>query len=129
MSALATPAAATLLTVKADDCAAITAHVPSDDVAYQPDAGVDDNPSGQLNIDPNDVVVGIDIPLRATDGVVGDEAAFIANGGQIDVFGATADVGVVTLRDGDVYFDGQRISDHQQSAIAKTCADLTTTSQ
>ena len=99
--------------------------MPSDDVAYQPDAGVDYNPSGQLNINPDDVVVSIDIPLRATDGVVGDEAAFIAGGGQIDVFGADANVGVVTLRDGDVYFDGQRISDHQQSAIAEACAELT----
>ncbi len=123
MVLLATPAAATLLTVTADDCAAITAHVPADDVAYQPDADVDYNPSGQLNIDPNDVVVSIDIPLRATAGVVGDEAAFIANGGQIDVFGANASVGVVTLRDGDVYFDGQRISDHQQTAIAEACAE------
>lgn len=125
--ALATPAVATLLTVKADDCTAITAHVPSDDVAYQPDAGVDYDSSEQLNINPNDVVVSIDIPLRATDGVVGDEAAFIANGGQIDVFGANANVGVVTLRGGDVYFDGQRISDHQPSAIAEACTELTST--
>jgi hypothetical protein len=123
MVLLATPVATTLLTVTADDCATITAHVPADDVAYQPDADVNYNPSGQLNIDPNDVVVSIDIALRATDGVVGDEAAFIANGGQIDMFGANASVGVVTLRDGDVYFDGQRISDHQQTAIAEACAE------
>lgn len=123
MVLLASPAAATLLTVTADNCAAITAHAPADDVAYQPDADVDYNPSGQLNIDPNDVVVSIDIPLIATDGVVGDEADFVANGGQIDVFGADASVGVVTLRDGDVYFDGQRISDHQQTAIAEACAE------
>jgi hypothetical protein len=127
--ALATPAAAALLTVKADDCAAITAHVPAADVTYQPDADVAYNSAGQLHINPDDVAVSMDIPLRATPGVVGDEAAFIAGGGEIDVFGADANVGVVTLRDGDVYFDGQRISDHQWSAIAKACADLQKSSQ
>lgn len=41
MVLLATPAAATLLTVTDDDCAAITAYAPADDVAYQ--AGADIN--------------------------------------------------------------------------------------
>ncbi len=125
------PASATLFTVTAGDCANIVAHTPSDDVAYQPGVDVDGNPVapadldsyGRLDLDEDDVVIDIDIPLSAVAGVVGDEAAFTANGGQIDSFGANASVGTVSFRGGDVYFNGQRISDRQREAIAAACAE------
>ena len=126
------PASATLITVTADDCATIVAYTPSGDVAYQPGVDVDGNavaPAdlddyGRLDLDGDDVVIDIDIPLSAVAGVVGDEAAFTANGGQIDSFGANASVGTVSFRGGDVYFNGQRISNRQREAIAVACAEL-----
>ena len=125
------PAFATLVTVTADDCANIVAYTPSGDVAYQPGVDVDGNavaPAdldgyGRLDLGGDDVVIDIDIPLRAVAGVVGDEAAFTANGGQIDSFGANARVGTVSFRGGEVYFNGQRISDRQREAIAAACAE------
>lgn len=124
------PASATLITVTAGDCANIVAYTPSDDVAYQPGIDVDGtlvasadlDSDGRLDIDGDDVVIDIDIPLRAVAGVVGDEATFTANGGQIDSFGANAGVGTVSFRGGDLYFNGQRISNRQREAIAAACA-------
>ena len=46
-----------------------------------------------------------------------------AAGGRIDSFGADLDIGEVTLRDGDVYFNGQRLTDNQARAIAVACAE------
>ena len=104
------PALAALITVTADDCATIVAHTPSDDVAYQPGVDVDGNAvvsadldgHDQLDVDESDIIIDIDIPLRAVAGVVGDEATFTANGGQIDTFGATTSVGMVSFRSGDL---------------------------
>ncbi len=125
------PASATLITVTAGDCANIVANTPSDDVAYQPGVDVDGNavaPAdldryGRLDLDVDDVIIDIDIPLSAVAGVVGDEAAFTANGGRIYSFGANASVGTVSFRGGDVYFNGQRISNRQREAIAAACAE------
>ena len=125
------PTFATLITVTTDDCANIVAYTPSDDVAYQPGVDVDGNPVapadldsyGRLDLGEDDVVIDIDIPLRAVAGVVGDEAAFTASGGQIDSFAANASVDTVSFRGGDVYFNGQRISNRQREAIAAACAE------
>ena len=125
------PVSATLITVTTDDCANIVAYTPSGDVAYQPGVDLDGNPVaaadldsyGRLDLDGEDVVIDIDIPLSAVAGVVGDEAAFTANGGQIDSFGANARVGTVSFRGGEVYFNGQRISSRQREAIAAACAE------
>ena len=88
------PASAALITVTADDCATIVAHTPSGDVAYQPGVDVDGNPvvsadldsHGQLDIDESDIIIDIDIPLRAVAGVVGDEATFIGGKTRVGVF-------------------------------------------
>ena len=127
----AAPAWAGRIVVKSDDCAGLTAHVPDDDVAYQPGidaygnavAPADLNDTGRIDYDTDDIVIAIGNPLIATDGVVGDQAAFIAAGGRIDVFGADSSVGSVTLRDGEVYFNGRRITDNQRRALAAACAE------
>lgn len=128
----AAPAASGPLTATTDDCGNIVAHAPSADIAYQPGVDVQGNAvapadldgSGGLDLDADDIIVSIEIPLIAIAGVVGDEAAFVANGGQIDTFGATASVGTVTLRGGDVYFDGKPISDREREAVAAACAEV-----
>ncbi len=125
------PAGAALITVTSDDCAAITAHEPADDVAYRPGVDVDGNPvapadlnaSGRIDYDADDIVISIGNPLVATAGVVGDQAAFVAAGGRIDTFGAESSVGSITLRDGEVFFNGRRITDYERRAIAEACAE------
>ncbi len=125
------PAGAALNTVTSDDCAAITAHEPTDDVAYQPGVDVNGNAvvpadlyaSGGIDYNADDIVISIGNPLVATAGVVCDQAAFVAAGGRIDTFGAESSVGSVTLRDGEVYFNGRRITDNERRAIAVACAE------
>ena len=119
------------LAVTSDDCTTIAAHQPADDVAYRPGVDVegndvapaDLNSTGRIDYNADDIVISIGNPLIATDGVLGDQDAFVAGGGRIDVFGADLEVGYVTLRDGEVYFNGRRITGSQRRAIAAACAE------
>ncbi len=125
------PASAALLTVTSDDCATIAAHRPADDVAYRPGVDVegndvapaDLNDAGRIDYNTDDLVIAIGHPLIAIDGVLGDQDTFVAGGGEINTYGADLDVGYVTLRDGEVYFNGRRITDEQRRAIAAACAE------
>jgi hypothetical protein len=133
MAALAAPAPAWAgrIVVRSDVCAALVAHVPDDDVAYEPGIDAYGNPVapgdlndiGRIDYNTDDITIAIGNPLIATAGVVGDETAFKAAGGKIDVFGADSSVGSVTLRDGDVLFNGRRITDNQRRALAVACAE------
>ena len=125
------PARAALLSVKPDDCAELVAHVPDDDVAYRPGVDVrgnkvapaDLNQIGRIDYDTDHIIITIGHPLIAIDGELGDQDRFVAGGGRIDVFGADLDVGAVTLRGGEVYFNGRRLTDTQRRAIAEACAE------
>ncbi len=119
------------IVISEGDCARVVAHVPDADVAYQ--AGVDArgravapadlDDGGRLDLDGSDVAVDIAIPLRAVPGIPGDETLFKAEGGKIDRFAADARVGTVTLRDGDVYFDGRRLTSRELELLAALCRD------
>jgi len=119
----------TTLVVTPGDCAAIVAHEAAPDVAYR--AGVDARggpvtpadlaDSGGLDLDASEIAIAIEIPLRLVPGSAGDEARFLAQGGAIDRFAATAEVGRVTLRKGQVYFNGQRLDDSARHALAVEC--------
>ena len=131
IAAFTVPALAATYTVQTDDCAAITAYEPADGVAYEPGVDVDGNALvavdynviGRIDYDADDIVISIGNPLVATAGVVGDEAAFVAADGRIDTFGAESSDGIVTLRNGEVYFNGRRITDNEARAIALACAE------
>ena len=123
------PAAAELVVISRDDCARVVAHVPAPDVAYRPGvdtrgravapADLDDTIS--LDLDADDIVIDIAVPLRAFPGTLGDETAFTDAGGKIARYGATADIGIVTLRGGLVYFNGQPISPSERERLAAAC--------
>ena len=127
----AAPAAAELVVISRADCARVVAHQPAPDVAYRAGidargravapADLDDNVS--LDLDADDVVVDIAVPLRAFAGIPGDETAFVDAGGKIERYGATADIGVVTSRDGQLYFNGQPISPNERARLAAACRD------
>ncbi len=86
------PAAAELVVISRADCARVVAHEPAPDVAYRPGvdtrgravapADLDDNVS--LDLDADDIVVDIAVPLRAFAGTPGDETAFTDAGGKIE---------------------------------------------
>jgi hypothetical protein len=103
----ATPVAAQTIVVESDPCP-YAVHVADPDVAYQPDVDVDGRPlvpvevsQGRvLRVDPEDVAVVIEVPLREAQAAVND-------GGKVSDFDATAEVGVVTLGGDDVLFNGE----------------------
>jgi len=127
----AAPVSAAMITVTPDDCSTITAHVADEDVAYQPGVDVDGNAvasadlndQGRIDYNTDDISITIGNPLIATDGVVGDQTAFVAAGGQINTFGADSNVGAVTLIGDEVYFNGQQITDNEARALAEACAE------
>ena len=127
----ASPAAAELVVISRDDCARIAAHTPAPDVAYRPGVDARGRPVAPADLEDNvtldygarDVVVEIAVPLRAFPGTPGDETEFSGAGGIVDRFDATADIGVVTLRDGLVYFNGQPISSRERELLAAACRD------
>ena len=111
------------------DCSRIVEYVPAPDVAYQPGVDVNGNSvvsadlddGTRLDLNGEDVAVDIGVPLRAFEGTVDDLTTFEAAGGKIDRFDATGNVGVVTIHDGDVYFDGKLISSREKSLLAAAC--------
>lgn len=113
------------------DCARIVEYVPAPDVAYQPGIDVHGNSvvsadlddGTRLDLNGEDVAVDIAVPLRAFEGTVDDLTTFEAAGGKIDRFNATGNVGVVTIRNGDVYFDGKLISSREKQLLAAACSE------
>ncbi len=93
--------------VNADPC---VAHHPDPDVAYRPDIDVhgvplvpvEDPGQNVFRIDPEDVGIPIEVPLREADRPVDD-------GGKVADFDAIAEVGKVRIEDGIVTFDGEAL--------------------
>ncbi len=119
------------LVISPADCARLVEHVASADVAYQPGvdvngnsvASADLNGDTRLDLNGEDIAIDIALPLRATEGTVDDVAAFEAAGGKIDNFDATGNVGVVTIRDGIVYFNDKAISSRENELLAAACRE------
>ena len=130
LAAASSLAAAERVAITGADCARVVAHAPAPDVAYRPGVDVEGGavvPADLAdNVDPGigagDVAVEIAVPLRAFPGIPGDETQFTAEGGAIDRFEATANVGAVTVRDGLVYFDGRLISSRERELLAAACS-------
>jgi hypothetical protein len=102
---LVAPASAETIVVTSEPC---VTHVPDADVAYRPDVDVNGRPlvpvedtrGRNLRIDPEDVEVTIEVPLREAEVPV-DE------GGRPSDVDATVEVGAVTIEDGEVLFEGE----------------------
>lgn len=118
------PLSAQTITVSPSACQALTAHTPSSDVAYQPGVDVDGNDvvsadlnsSGQLNFaDDHEFWLPIEVPLS---NVVNIDAADNLN----SVRDSNIGVGTVTVKNGQVYFNGEPLGDAGSHAIAAECA-------
>jgi len=114
------------LFVSSDACDALTAHKAREDVAYQPGVDVDGNAvapadlvdPGRLDLD-DDHTYWLEITVPLNDAIEFDpEGAF----GRIDDSNIT--VGTVTLKDGDVRFNGEPLGSIDAYAVAEACAAL-----
>ncbi len=128
LSLLAVEGAATAETVRitVDDCAALTAHEPADDVAYQPGVDVNGKPvapadldaAGQLEL-PSDHEYWLEIALPLRDAVRASDGSALDRVGGSEIV-----VGVVTVRDGDAYFDGEPLGSQETHAVLEACAAM-----
>jgi len=119
----ALPLTARTISVSPSACQALTAHTPSDDVAYKPGVDVaggavapaDLNASGQLDLGAeHEFWLPIELPL--------DNALSIATTDTLNVVrDSKIGVGSVTVKDGRAYFNGEPLGDAQSHAIAAEC--------
>ncbi|MDP7344520.1 MAG: hypothetical protein QF767_14405 [Alphaproteobacteria bacterium] len=112
------------ITVSPNDCQALTAYTPSDDVAYKPGVDVDGNAvapadlnsSGQLNLDTDhEFWLPIDVPLQ--------DVITIDPADNMDAIRASdIGVGTVTVKNGQACFNGEPLGDADSHAVAAECA-------
>jgi hypothetical protein len=114
-------AADALLIVEPGACDYLTAHEPAPDVAYAPDRDAFGNPLPPAEVDPQ---ARLDLPedywLRVF--VPLNQAIDIPAGSNLEpVAQSEIDIGVVRIKDGELFFDGRRLSSQEQNAIAAEC--------
>ena len=83
----------------------------------------DINNTGRIDYNTDDLIITIGHPLIAIDGQLGDQEVFVEGGGEIRPYGAELDAGYVTLQDGEVYFNDQRLTDNEARIAAAACAE------
>lgn len=127
-TALALPGAVQAETVQVDEsvCNSLTAHQPAGDVAYQPDVDVDGNAlvpvdansAGSLDLAAeHEYWLQLDIPL--------EELLDIGADSNLDrIRAADLSVGTVTLQNGELFFNGERLGSESAHAIAEACSRL-----
>lgn len=105
--------------VDRDICARVVEHVPEPSVAYQPGGDVAGRPVASADlpgsfqmVPPDDFVVILDITFRRRH----------LNGPRR--LEATVPLGLLTVRDGRVYYDGQPLGDPEQASLAAACRDF-----
>jgi hypothetical protein len=119
------------LTIRTEDCRALTRHVPAKDVEYK--AGVDvrgrkvapaDLDSGYPNMVPDEVTldIGIDLADRLGRRRAREVARppITANRPLLP-YTATASIGKLTVRGNDVFWNDQPLQPQEQAALATAC--------
>lgn len=111
------------ITVQPCACQALTAHSPSDDVAYRPGLDVSGNDvvpadldaPGQLNLDADHVFrLPIELPLENVLAIAATDTLNIVRDSNIGV-------GTVTVKNGQAYFNDEPLGDAQSHASAVEC--------
>ena len=119
------------LTVRTEDCRALTRHVPAKDVEYK--AGVDvrgrkvapaDLDSGYPNMVPDEITldIGVDLADRLGRRQAREMARppITANRPLLPYTG-TASIGEVTVRGNEVFWNDQPLLPQEQAALAAAC--------
>jgi hypothetical protein len=117
--AAAPPAAAAgepYLEVEEGVCDRLVAHIPDDDVTYQPGVDVHGNPVVPADIDPPIVtpevfVIPLEVDLQDRFGIPADPTFF-----EGDIA-----IGIVRIEGDRVTYNGQELTDPQAAALAELC--------
>lgn len=126
LSAASSRAGAETVVVTQADCDALTAYEPSEDVTYQPGVDVDGNAiapadlddSGQLHL-AKDREYWFDVSVPLNQAIDIDADSSLAPVGQSDIY-----VGSVSVKDGQVFFDGQPLGSEEAHALAEACRKM-----
>ncbi|MDA5193758.1 hypothetical protein [Govanella unica] len=104
--------------LRSDDCQALTRHEPDEDVTYKPETGPGTVPADlRSGPDFNDRVRNFDLPLR----VDLDRRLSIRPDGSRRPIGAEGVIGTIAVRDGVVYFDGERLGGDEVRGMRDAC--------
>ena len=107
------------VTISKEGCRQLVRHRPDADVAYQPGVDVNGNPVVPADLGGGSPiqmpeVISIDIGFEL------DEKYGFGSGGR---YSGSSKIGTVTVRDGEVFYNGHRLDDAGQTAIAAACRD------
>jgi hypothetical protein len=106
------------VTVVGDECSGATRHVPDADVAYRPDVDVDGAP-----VTPADLNGGrsLTIPDSFTIPITVDLARRFGIPPVRNLYKAEPNIGTVVFRDGEAWFNGQRLTSDDEAALIAAC--------
>jgi hypothetical protein len=108
------------VTVVGDECARATRHGPDSDVAYVPNIGIDGESVAPADVAgapqvrvPDSFVVPITVDLARRFGIPATP----------DLYKAEPHIGTVVFRDGEAWFNGQRLSGGDELALIAACRE------
>lgn len=110
------------VTVIGDECSGATRYVPDADVAYQSEVDVD----GEA-VAPADLAGGVRlaIPDSFTIPITVDLAQRFGIPPVRGLYEAKPNIGTVVLRDGEAWFNGQRLAGDDEAALIAACRQAT----
>ena len=113
-------ASAAVVAIRADDCAQILRHVPTADVAYQPGVDVDGDPVVPADLNggatirpPSQIEIPITVELDQRFGIPATPG----------LYKAEAEIGKVTYKDGQAWFNGQALETQSEAALIAACRE------
>ncbi|TAK98866.1 MAG: hypothetical protein EPO08_17965 [Rhodospirillaceae bacterium] len=122
------------VTVSADDCRQLAAHVPDDDVNYKPGVDVNGNQvtpadlgGGYPKIVPDEITIPIGVDLADRLGRARAKQQGITNPTTSDrpllPYQGQANVGTVTVNGNTVLWNGQPLAPQDEAALAAACRE------
>jgi len=109
------------VTVTRESCNQVVAYQPSADVAYKPGVDVNGNKVASANYDngpqiavPKEILIPIEIDLQQRAGNSTTDRKYDSN----------AQIGVVSYRDGQVFYNGKPLQGENETRVAAACKRL-----
>jgi hypothetical protein len=117
--AVVSPVRAETVTITRETCAQLVQHVPDADVAYKP-GGVD---STGAPVAPADLPGSpqITVPQEFSIPITVDLGQRLGFPADPNSFQSKAEIGVITYKDGQVFFNGQPLQDPDAAALSAAC--------
>jgi hypothetical protein len=116
LSASVLAADGTVTIVTRQDCSRVTIHRPSADVQYQPGVDVYGRSVAPADLGGSSITIPDQIDINI--GIKLDEKYGLGSGG---FYSSDASIGKVTVKDGAMYWNGKRMDEGDQHALAEAC--------